>query len=95
MRNTNLRKKLGYFSIENIDEPYLVTVAVNPKEYFEQFESDIVNKKRKGLRKNASDMELENYLRRINSVKEIESFGQVINEKHSQFRFSLKKKKWC
>ena len=45
-----------------------------------------------GLRKGASDMEFENYLRRINSVKEIESFGQVINEKHSQFRFSLKKK---
>lgn len=61
MRNANLRKKLGYFSIENIDDPYLVIVAVKPKEYFEQFESDNVNKKHKWLRKGASGMEFENY----------------------------------
>ena len=61
MRNANLRKKLGYFSIENIDDPYLVIVAVKPKEYFEQFESDNVKKKHKGLRKSASGMEFENY----------------------------------
>ena len=36
-------------------------------------------------------MEFENYSRRINSVNEIESFGHAINEKHSQFRFSVKK----
>ena len=40
-------------------------------------------------------MEFENYSRRINSVNEIESFGQTINEKHSQFQFSVKKMKWC
>ena len=61
VRNANLRKKLGYFSIENIDDPYLVIVAVKPKEYFEQFESDNVKKKHKGLRKSASGMEFENY----------------------------------
>ena len=61
VKNTNLRKKLGYFSIENIDDPYLVIVAVNPKEYFEKFESDNVNKKHKVLRKGASGMEFENY----------------------------------
>ena len=62
------------------------------KEYFEQFESGNVNKKHKGLRKGVSGMEFENYSRRINSVYEIESFGQTINEKLSQFRFSVKKK---
>ena len=36
VRNKDLRKKLGYFAIENIDDPCLVTVAVNPKEYVEQ-----------------------------------------------------------
>ena len=90
VRNKDLRKKLGYFAVENIDDPCIVTVAVNPKEYFEQFESDNVNKKHKGFRKGAAGMEFENYSRRINSVNEIESFGHAINEKHSQFRFSLK-----
>ena len=85
MRNTNLRKKLRSFSIENIDDPCLVTIAVNPKKYFGQFESDSVNKNHKGLRKSALGMEFENYSRRINFVKEIEIFGQVVNEKHSQF----------
>ena len=91
VRNTNLRKTLGYFAIENIDNPCFVTAAVSTKEYFEQFESDNVNKKHKWLRKGVSGMEFENYSRRINSVYEIESFGQTINEKLSQFRFSVKK----
>ena len=92
VRNKDLRKKFGYFAIENIDDPCIVTVAINPKEYFEQFESDNVNKKYKGLRKGAAGMEFENYPRRINFVNEIESFGQTINKKHLQFRFSVKKK---
>ena len=49
IRNESLRKKLGYFLIKNIDDPCIVTVAVNPKEYFEEFESQVVNKKDKGL----------------------------------------------
>ena len=35
LNNINLRKKLGYFSIEKIDRQCLVTVSVNPKKYFE------------------------------------------------------------
>ena len=55
VRNKDLRKKLGYFAIENIDDTSIVTVALNPKKYFEQFESDNVNKKHKGLKKGAVD----------------------------------------
>ena len=36
-RDESLKKKLGYFSIKKIDDPCVVTVAVNPKEYFEAF----------------------------------------------------------
>ena len=36
---------LGYSEIEHIDDPSLVTLAVNPKEYIETFESENVNKK--------------------------------------------------
>ena len=45
VRNEHLKKKLGYFFIKNVDNPCIVTVVVNPKEYFEEFEIQSVNKK--------------------------------------------------
>ena len=45
VRNEHLKKKLGYFTIKNVDNPCIFTVVVNPKEYFEEFESQSVNKK--------------------------------------------------
>ena len=89
VRNEHLKKKLGYFSIENIDDPCVVTVAVNPKEYFEEFESQSVNKKRKGLGKGASGMEFEDYAKRINLIRETETFGQLPEEKEKQNRFTI------
>ena len=35
-QNENLRKRVGYFEIENIDKPNLRTAALNPKEYYER-----------------------------------------------------------
>ena len=89
-RTQSLREKLGYFLIENIDDACIVTVAVNPKEYFEEFESQIVNKKHKGLRKGAGGMEFEDYAQRINSIKGIKTFGQLPKEKQKQDRFAIK-----
>ena len=88
--NESLRKKLGYFLIENTDDPCTVTAAVNPKEYFEEFESQVVNRKSKGLRKGTAGMEFEDYAKRINSIKEIETFGQLAMEKQKQNRFAMK-----
>ena len=62
-RDKSLKKKLGYYSIENIHDPCFINIAVNPKEYFEEFESENVNKKYKRLRKGAKGMEFENYSR--------------------------------
>ena len=75
VRNEYLKKKLGCFSIENIEDPCVVTVAVNPKQYFQEFESRSISKKHKGLRKEASGVESEDYAKRINSIGEIETFG--------------------
>lgn len=47
-------------------------------------ESENVNKNYKGPRKGAQRMKFENYSRRINSIKEIETFGQ------KQKRFLIK-----
>ena len=84
-----MKIKLGYFSEYN-DNPCAVTVAVNPKEYFEEFEIQSVNKEHKGLKKGASRMEFEDYAKRINSIREIETFGQLPKEKQKQNRFTIK-----
>ena len=56
-----------------------MTTAVNLKEYFGKFESENINKKYKSLRKGAKGMEFENYSKRINSIKEIETFCTTIS----------------
>ena len=35
--NESLRKRVGFFEIENIDKPNIITIALNPKEYYERF----------------------------------------------------------
>ena len=64
--------------------------TVKPEEYIETFKSEYVNKKHKGLRKGGPGMEFENYLKRINSVADIETFGQLSAEKQKQNRFPIK-----
>ena len=85
VRNASLKKKLGYFIIENIDDLGMATIAVNPKEYIETFKSEYMNKKLKRLRKGAPGMEFENYSRRINSIAKIETL-----KKQKQHRFTIK-----
>ena len=50
-RKEHKRKRLGYFEIEYIDNPCILTIAASPKEYFEMFEDKGVNKKYKGIKK--------------------------------------------
>ena len=85
-----MKKKLGYFIIENIHDPCVATVAVNPKEYHESFKGQNVNKKHKGLRKSAPGMDFKNYSKRINSIKQIETFGILPAEKQKACRFTIK-----
>ena len=47
-------------------------------------------KKHKGFRKGTDGMNIANYGRRINSIRDIERFGKVQNEHLSQHRFSVK-----
>ena len=53
VRDESFKKKLGCYSIENIDDSSIVTIAVNSREYSEKFESENKNKNYKGLRKSA------------------------------------------
>ena len=49
-RNESTRKKVGLYEVESIDNANVVTIVVNPKEYFEVFKNKAMNKKHKGVK---------------------------------------------
>lgn len=59
--NSRQEKFLGYFEIEIINNPCILTISCKPKEYFELFENSKINKKHKGIKKGSSAMNFENY----------------------------------
>lgn len=59
---------MRYFSVKNIDNPCHLTIACNPKGYFEMFPDSEVNKKHKRMEKGSSGMCFENYASRIVSL---------------------------
>ena len=45
--NTDFKKRLGYFEVENINKANIITIALNPKEYYERFVDTTDNKKQR------------------------------------------------
>ena len=84
-------KKLGYYEIENIDNPCLVTTAVNPKEYLEVFQNSKLNKKHKGIKKGSSRIEFENFSKRLNSLVNFDTFEKPASEYKQVSRFTVDK----
>ena len=68
------QKVLGLYEVEHIDDPCYVTLAANPKEYFEYFKSDKVNKKHKGIKKGSIGMKYENYAERIKPLFDFKNY---------------------
>ena len=46
-RNKDIKKQVGLFEIENINTPNVITIALNPKKYYERFHDHSDNKKTK------------------------------------------------
>ena len=69
-RDVSLKKKVGYFETEQIDKENIVTVALNPKEYYERFIDSTYNKKHKGLSKNVKGMDFDSYSNRLSDLTE-------------------------
>ena len=65
VRDTSTEKQVGLYEIESIDNPNIVTIAVNPKEYFEKYRDESFNKKHKGLKKDTPGMHCEVYAIRV------------------------------
>ena len=73
-RKENLKKCLSYFEIEHINNLCFVTIAVNPKEYYELLEDSSFNKKHKGIKKETSGMDSEGYAAKIVLVNDRDYF---------------------
>ena len=82
-------KVLGLYEVENINEPCYVTLAVNPKEYFEYFKSEKCNKKHKGIKKGAKEMEYENYPERIKPIIDFKTYQKSKADIKSVARISV------
>ena len=69
-RNENLKKRVAFFEVENIDMPNIITIALNLKEYYERFADTTDNKKHKGLKKPTPDMDFDPYSSRLSDLSE-------------------------
>ena len=92
-RDKNLKKKVGYFEIEQIEKDNIITIALNPKEYYERFIDSSYNKKHKGLSKNTKGMDFESYVNRLSDLTNyFDNFLTNINpvQRIEQKRFQVK-----
>ena len=89
-RNLSTKKKVGSYEVEYIDNPNVVTIAVNPKEYIEIFKSKDLNKKHKGIKKTTPGMNFESFASRIMDTKQYTQ-AQKKAKSVKQARFKLSK----
>ena len=72
MQKPKTKKEVGLYEVENIDNPNICTISINPKEYFGKFKDRNINKKHKGVRRDAPGMSFENYAARIPLLRSID-----------------------
>ena len=70
VQNKAIKKQVGLNKIESMDNANVITISVNPKEYFEKYRDKTVNKKHKGLKRDMPGMNFEAYSQRICSLHE-------------------------
>ena len=68
-----------------------MTLAVNPKEYFEYFKSETCNKKHNGIKKGYQDMEYENEAQRIKPLVDFKTYKKPKVDEKNVVRISVKK----
>ena len=85
------QKVLGLYEVESINDPCLVTLATNPKEYLEYFKGESVIKKHKGIRNGAVGMDYENFPERIEPLFHFQTYVKPKADTKSVVRISVKK----
>ena len=89
-QNQKLGKQDSLFETENIDKPNIITIVLNPKEYYRRFNDHSDHKKHKDLKKSTPDMDFDSYSDRLSDL--IEYYGEFLRpgpEKIEQKRFQV------
>ena len=73
MQNKGMRKVIGLYEVENLDNANLCTIAINLKEYFRKFKDRKINKKHKGVRRDTPGLTFESYAEKISSLRQLEA----------------------
>ena len=90
-RNKATKKKVGLYEGESIDNQNMITLAINPKEYYEVFKSKEINKKHKGVKKTTPGMHFESFPSRIMDFREFqphEKKPKAIKQKRFQIKYT-------
>ena len=84
--NKRLKKQVGLYEVEKINSTNILTIAINPKKYFEKFKDFSINKKHKGLKKITPGLDFEAYSERIATLHEycFESKTKKVEQKRFQ-----------
>ena len=75
--------------MESIKNTNIITIAINPKEYFEKYKHFSINKKHKGLKQNTPGMNFEAYLERLATLHEYCFESKPNKKKIEQKRFQI------
>ena len=89
-RKEQKRKTLGCYEIKHIDNLCILTIAANPKEYFEMFEDKNINKKHKGIKKGSSELGFENFSQIIKSLNNFDTFEKPPADFKEVSRFTVR-----
>ena len=89
VQNKKLKKQVGLFEIGNIDKSNIITIALNPKEYYEKFNDHSVNKKHKRLKKWTGGMDFHSYSARLANLNEFSKEFFKKPEKIQQKTFQI------
>ena len=87
VQNKAFKKQVGLYEIKN---PNIITISINPKEYFEKYRDKRINKKNKELKRDTPAKDFEAYSSRLLPLREFCGQGpkkvqqkrfQVLNDK--------------
>ena len=70
IQDKSLKKQVMLFEIENINNANIITIALNPKKYYEKYIDHFDNKKHKRLKRGTWSMDFDSYSGRLADLNE-------------------------
>ena len=87
VQNKSLKKQVGLYEVENINNKNILMLAINTKEYFEKYKDFLINKKHKGLKKNTPGIDFDAHSERLATLHE--NYFKSKPKKLEQKRFQI------